>query len=513
MITHALQQGSPEWHQFRLDHFGASEAAAMLGLSKKTTRSELLRVKHTGNPKEYSDWVQEHILDKGHELEALARPIVEAELGIDLYPVTCSEGKLSCSVDGMTIDNIIVWEHKQWNEALAEAVRNKTLLDEHMPQCQQILMITGAEKLIFTCSDGTAEKMVSMEVRPNPEWFERIMQGWAQFAVDLKNYVPPEIVEKPVAEAIMQLPALAIQIKGEVTVSNLPEFKAAAESFIAKINTVLVSDEDFANAEATVKFCGETEKKLEMAKASAIAQTASIDELMRTIDHIQAQLRDKRLLLDKAVKTQKEGIKTKILSDALNLWVAHCAALEVEISPIKLHLDKPDFAGAMKGLKKLSALHDAVATALANAKIEADAVAKDIRGKLAWCKENAAGMSMLFPDLQQIIYKPLDDFKLVITTRIEQHKKVEAEKLEAARAEGQAKAESAMSKPAPDPAPTPVPASPAKAVKTKPSDEDMVTALALHFRVHELKVIEWLLAMDIAGVGERMAIEFGEAAP
>lgn len=35
---HNLLQGSDDWHAFRFDHHGASEAAAMLGLSKKVRR-------------------------------------------------------------------------------------------------------------------------------------------------------------------------------------------------------------------------------------------------------------------------------------------------------------------------------------------------------------------------------------------------------------------------------------------------------------------------------------------
>jgi hypothetical protein len=59
---------------------------------------------------------------------------------------------------------------------------------------------------------------------------------------------------------------------------------------------------------------------------------------------------------------------------------------------------------------------------------------KDVRAKLAWCKENAAGHSALFPDLQQIITKPMEDFALTITSRIEKAKADEAAKLEAERA-------------------------------------------------------------------------------
>ena len=114
-MIHNLVQGSPEWDAFRLEHFGASEAAAMLGLTKKTSRGELLRMKHTGVAKEFSEWFQENVLDKGHRNEAAARPIVESMIGEDLFPATYSYGKLSASCDGLTMDGEIAFEHKQYN--------------------------------------------------------------------------------------------------------------------------------------------------------------------------------------------------------------------------------------------------------------------------------------------------------------------------------------------------------------------------------------------------------------
>ena len=42
-ITHDCQQGSPEWHALRAKHFTASEAPAMLGVSKHQTRADLLK--------------------------------------------------------------------------------------------------------------------------------------------------------------------------------------------------------------------------------------------------------------------------------------------------------------------------------------------------------------------------------------------------------------------------------------------------------------------------------------
>lgn len=43
---------------------------------------------------------------------------------------------------------------------------------------------------------------------------------------------------------------------------------------------------------------------------------------------------------------------------------------------------------------------------------------------------------------------------------------------------------------------------------TRPTDDEIIDALSLHFRVHESKVIEWLLSMDLQAASARMAGEF-----
>ena len=278
-IVHSLVQGTPEWEAFRLHYHGASEAAAMLGLSTNMKRNELLHVKKTGTPKEFSQFVQERILDRGHELEALARPLVEEDLGEDLYPVTYSMGKESASCDGLTMLGDIAFEHKQWNEELAELVRQSIVPDSHMPQCQQILMVTGAERVRFTVSDGTRERFVWVDVTPDPKWFDRIRAGWDQFDKDLAEYEPKETDVKPIGRTPETLPALRLQVSGQVTASNLNEFKEHALAVFAGINRELTTDQHFADAEKTVKWCGEVESRLAAAKEHALSQTASIDLL------------------------------------------------------------------------------------------------------------------------------------------------------------------------------------------------------------------------------------------
>lgn len=449
MVIHNLIQGSQAWHQFRLTHFGASEAAAMLGLSTKVTRTELLKAKKTGIAREFSDFVQEKILDHGHAVEALARPIIERIIGEDLYPITGSNedigGKQSASCDGLTIARKRAMEHKQWNEALAAAVRAKELPEEHMPQCQQVCKITGADEVIFVVSDGTEERMEYMVVPADPEWFARLDAGWAQFEQDLVDFVPVAVEVKPVGRAPETLPALLIEISGQVQASNLTEFHGHAMAVFAGINKDLQTDEDFANAEQTVKWCEGVEEKLAGAKQHALAQTASIDALFRTMDDISAECRRVRLDLDKLVKARKEAIKGEIVADGVTKLKAHIDGLNTRLGKSYMPVIPADFGGVIKGKRSVSSIRDAVGTELSRTKIAANEAADRIQANLTTLRELASEYTFLFSDASQLVQKANDDLTALVKSRIADHKAAEAAKEEATRerirAEEQAKAE------------------------------------------------------------------------
>ena len=443
---HNLKQDSPEWHQFRLNHHGASEAGAMLNVSPTTKRDELLQIKKTGLPKEFSDFVEQRIFAEGHRVEPLARELVEQAIGDDLYPVVYSLGKLSASCDGITMDETIAFECKQFNESLFDTVKAGNVPHYHMAQCQQIMMITGAMSVYFTVSDGTPENTVWTIVTPIKEWFDRITDGWHQFDIDLESFVVVEPVAEVVAEAIPQLPALSVITRGEVVQSNLPQFKQAAIGFIKSVNTDLQTDQDFVNAKAFVKYALDGEERLEAQKGAILAQTSDIETAIRTIDDVKAELRAKRLEVDKLVKTREQSIKIEIKLAGETEWLKHKTELQAGFKGVvQLIVADPDLAGAMKNKRTIDSLRNAVNSEVANAKVTATQVARDIGNKLKFMAENASEYRFLFNDLQAIIYKPMDDLQLIVTTRIEQHKKAEAERLEQERqriaAEEKAKAE------------------------------------------------------------------------
>lgn len=431
--THDLVQGTDAWDLFRLDHYGASEAAAMLGLSKKTTRNELLRMKKTGIAKTFSDWLQVNVLDHGHEVEAAARPHTEKLIGDDLYQVTCSDGKISASCDGLTYDDRIAFEHKQWNEVLAALVALGEVPEEHMPQCQQILMVTGAEKLIFVVSDGTPQNMVYVWVLPDAEWFARIRAGWAQFEQDLAGYVPTELVAEAVGRTPESLPALRIEVTGMVTASNLAQYREHALAVFAGINRDLQTDQDFANAAKTVTWCGEVETRLKAAKEHALSQTESIDVLFKTIDTITEEAKSTRLELNRLVEARKLARKGEIVAGGVKGLADHVAAMNERLGKPYMPTIPVDFGGAIKGMRSFDSMQNAVDTALANAKIAASAAADRIQINLGTLREHATELAFLFPDTQVIVQKAPDDLTALVKNRIAEHHAAEAKKEEEQR--------------------------------------------------------------------------------
>lgn len=429
MQVHNVQQGSPEWLALRANFYTASEAPAMMGQSKQMKRSELLHAKKTGLDREVSWWVQNYLFDKGHEFEASARPIVEDSIGEELYPIVGTSGNLLASMDGATMLADTLFEHKMWNEELAAQVRAGELDPHYYWQLEQQLLVSGAERVIFVCSDGTPQNFVQMEYLPVAGRADTLARGWAQFEEDLGNFEVQEAKVEVIGSAPDQLPALRIEVTGMVTASNLDAFKSHALQVFSSINTDLKDDQDFADAEKTVKWCGDVESRLEAAKQHALSQTESIDALFKAIDDIAAEARRKRLELEKMVKNRKDTIRADIVMDSAKALQDHIDQINGTLGGrIRLPRVPADFAGSIKGKKTVASLKEAAGAELARAKIEASRIADGIRTNLASLNELATNHKFLFTDAQELVLKANDDLVALIKVRISEYEQAEQKK-------------------------------------------------------------------------------------
>jgi hypothetical protein len=315
----------------------------------------------------------------------------------------------------------------------------------------------------------------------------------------------PSIV---VGKAPDELPALRIELTGMVTASNLKVFEESALAVIDSVKTILVTDQDFADAKKAVKWCGDVEEAVAAAKKQALSQTQTIDDLFSSLDRISAHARETRLKVDKLVKAQELLVKTSIKQKAEQSLTEHVAAINKTLGRVTLPAVSADFAGVMKNKRTIASLQDAVDTELARAKIAASQAADAIRLNLASLAEMAADYAFLFNDIQQLVMKANDDLVTLIKLRISEHKKAEEQKAEAQREqirqqelkriEDEAKAKAPVEQ-APVSSPTPMKAAAPVQPASKPSTAT-ATPVNLQAEVFDLEALIHAVAVGQAPI-------------
>lgn len=451
MKLHDVIQGSLEWLAQRLNTYNASDAPAMLGCSPYETRSQLVARLATGITPEV-DAATQRRFDDGHRFEALARPLAIEIIGEDLYPISGSEDfgldkPLGASLDGSTITDEIVWEHKSLNDDLRSVLPESgdpgdeafvggfdvgALLPKlYRVQMEQQLMVSGAQKVLFTASKWEKRDGQDVCVEARHCWYEsdpalraEILGGWKQLAEDVKAYVPSAAAaQAPVAKVVGKLPVvLDMRVEGKLVACNIEKFKPAALAYIESINTQLSTDQDFADADADAKFCRESADKLELSIEQALGQMGDINTALNAVREIAAAFDAKGLALEKLVKAEKERRKGEIVAGGVAEFTKYVAGLNERLGKLYMPIVPVDFGGAVRGLKSMTSMKNAVATELARAKIAASEIADKIERNLKWLRENAQDYTGLFADTATLVLKPHDDFVAQAQLRISTEK-------------------------------------------------------------------------------------------
>lgn len=137
-IPISVAPNTPEWLAHRANCLNASDLAAAMGVSKYTTRAELIKRLATGIVPEVDAATQARF-DKGHANEAAAAPLAEEAIGDALYPMVLAAEvpgltrRLSASFDGLTLMQEVAWENKTPNTALVESLRAGVIPPEYHP--------------------------------------------------------------------------------------------------------------------------------------------------------------------------------------------------------------------------------------------------------------------------------------------------------------------------------------------------------------------------------------------
>lgn len=433
-------QGSSAWHAARAKHFCASEAAAAVSLSKYTTRDELMRQKATGLIEQVSP-AKQRLFDSGHDAEAKARPIAEGIAGTEFYPVVAThevEGmQLLASFDGIDLLDEVIWENKLLNQSLVQQVQAGDLEPHYYLQLEHQLLVSGAQRALFTTSDGTPDGTYSLWYESKPERRAELIAGWKQFAVDLAAYVAPDAApQKVVAESVTTLPVVSCHVSGDLAVKHsLPAFEIAWKDFLAnKLVREPETDQDFANLEQQVKAMEAAEAQLDAAEESALSETEVLSQFIVLKRALRDMVCEQRKASKKQLTEKKESIKLAQVQRGQKAFAEHMASLNARLGKPYMPAVPADFNGVIKGKRTVDSLRGAVNDELARAKIAANEIADRIQLNLNTLREQATAHAFLFADAPTLVMKANDDLQVLIKSRISEHEAKEAKRLEDERA-------------------------------------------------------------------------------
>lgn len=440
---HTLQQGSAEWHDHRRACYNASELALAAGVSMHgNTRTDLIRKLATGIESEVSPFLQK-IFDDGHRFELLARPLAEEIIGRDLYPITASMAvdglrrPLGASLDGATDDDTINFEHKTLNADLASALSRGTIPAEYHWQMEQGMLVNGAMRTLFMATKwDDNNQLVDSEhcwYKSNPDLRAKIIQTWQQVEQDVDNYQHVEKAAPAIASPVSSLPVLFVKARGEVTETNMPEFKALITGRLSALNLKPTTDQEFADSKELAKNLRDGAKRALAVREDMLAQTVSIGQVARDIDDLAKAMNASALALEKAVTAEEEARKYRIIDAGRKAFAEHIATLNNRLNGIPMPAVHADFAGSIKGKRNVESMEAAVNAELARAQVESSRVADRIELNARALRELAGDYMALFPDMNQIVLKAADDLMAVAKARIGAQKEAEQQRADAER--------------------------------------------------------------------------------
>jgi predicted phage-related endonuclease len=435
-----LTQGSAEWLEARKLHCTASEAPAMMGESSYKSYRQLLDEKKGKAPEEVSPFKQS-IFDKGHAAEDKAREIIEMDLLEKLPNVvgvrTVDGISLLASSDGV---GSIVFEHKLWNDTLADNVKNGILEPFYYWQLEQLLLVFGLDTSIFVVSDGTESKMVRMEYHPVPGRKEQLIAGWKQFLVDLEGHEIAAKKEPVIISKVEAFPLIAVTVEGAVVNSNFTDIlKAVNNKYALEFDKPLETEADFGDASEMVKVIKKTEEAVKARVVEVRETQISFADFNNIADELVKTLKSLRLNRSNAVKTEKERLKNdiiRIVGEKFKTFLSTQGELIKPAFVSDFYSEAPDFRKVIHGKSSPKSIQDAVDSELANFKAQiTERISQAVLSIKAYTDNNGGGKynHILFNDWIELCKHPAEAVAVMVVKRVTDHEAEEEKKAEASR--------------------------------------------------------------------------------
>ena len=444
MIIHqGIIQGSQEWLDLRAQYFCASEATQMMGASPYGSRDDLLALKTGHVVRDEPSDSMKFIFAKGHKAEDDIRPYVNQLMGEVMFPATGTNGKYLASFDGINMLETEIWEHKLLNKKLVAAIEANDLPETHYWQLEHQCLVAETNGVLFMTSDGSEESEKHCLYVSVPERRAQLVAGWEQFEKDMATFTPRAKVEKVVGESGDNLPAVNYNIEGSLITSNIIEIMPIIEQRAKQeMGRELSTDQDFADKDTFNKAVKTSRAELKSIVAEAKGEFVSFNDFSDAAEKLDSILQKLQSHGEKQVKTKKEDLKAQIILDAQTEVSRFNNEISELIKPVFISQvinSALDYAGAMKGKRTITSWHSAVNDLTAAYKIQASEIVKNVLTSMEYINQ-FSDYKFLFADLNNLVLQSSEALEAIVTSRIDQHKALEAKK-EADRIAAEAEAE------------------------------------------------------------------------
>lgn len=178
-----LSQNTPQWEEYRKEHFNASEVSDIFGVGFND-ELKLAHIKY-GQLKPYFN----SAMRAGLQEEDGIRRRVEVEVDDVFYPcVVCwdKDNRFSASLDGISFDENTILEIKNSTNEY-ENIKSGSPSKKYFLQVQQQLMVSGASKCIFAVRNPQTDDISIIDILPNEAVFKEIVDRWNEWEAKYKG--------------------------------------------------------------------------------------------------------------------------------------------------------------------------------------------------------------------------------------------------------------------------------------------------------------------------------------
>jgi putative phage-type endonuclease len=174
-----LEQGTPEWVEWRHEGIGASDAPVVMNENPWKAASELLREKR-GRPRPS---IQNAAMARGTMLEPEARNRYISRIGEVVRPACFQSIRhpwQRASVDGITTDGSRIVEIKCGDSVYRKTALTRSVPDYYYGQLQHIMAVTGISAVDFFCYlPGCPEVLI--QVQRDDRYIMRLIEAEIAF--------------------------------------------------------------------------------------------------------------------------------------------------------------------------------------------------------------------------------------------------------------------------------------------------------------------------------------------